>query len=134
MSSITEPFVYILIVDDDADDQFLLRRAISKSIPHAIIESVYDGSEAIIFLKNGHTIPHLIFLDLNMNKLPGKDTLKLIMANEMFSKVPVIIYSTSRNDKEKEEMLSLGAKDFYSKPYDVESLRLIVENIKNKWL
>jgi CheY-like chemotaxis protein len=135
MSSVSENFVHILIVDDDQDDHFLLRRAINKVIPHAIVESVYDGAEALMYLEKGSAVPpDLIFLDLNMSKLSGKDTLKVISDNRQFNNVPVIIYSTSRNEKEKEEMLVMGAKDFYSKPYDLASLITIVENVKSKWL
>jgi CheY-like chemotaxis protein len=130
----SDNYVHILIVDDDADDHFLLRRAIGKVIPHAIIESVYDGAEALTYLEKGHSAPNLIFLDLNMAKLSGKDTLKIISNNNRLADVPVIIYSTSRNEKEKEEMLIMGAKDFYSKPYDLDGLITIVENVKSKWL
>jgi CheY-like chemotaxis protein len=126
--------LYILVVDDDHDDQFFLRRAISQIIPQAIIESLYDGSEAMAYLDRCAALPHLIFLDLNMIKLSGKVTMSLIRQNASLNKVPVVILTTSKNESEKEELLRLGANDFYTKPYDTKDLMRIVTEVKSKWL
>lgn len=125
---------YILIVDDDSDDHFFLRTAINKVIPQALIESVYDGEEALEYLNNCTFMPNVIFLDLNMAKISGRDTIKIIKDNEVLSKVPVVIFTTSRNEDEKKEMLKLGASAFYSKPSQIEDLIMVVEDVKEKYL
>ena len=125
---------YILIVDDDADDHYFLRTALNKVIPQALIESVYDGEEALEYLNTCTFMPNLIFLDLNMAKISGRDTIKIIKKNEILSKVPVIIFTTSRDEDEKAEMLRLGASDFYSKPSQLEDLIDLVEEVSSKYL
>lgn len=125
---------YILIVDDDSDDHYFLRTALNKVIPQALIESVYDGEEALEYLNNCTFMPNVIFLDLNMAKISGRDTMKIIKKNEVLSKVPVIIFTTSRDEDEKAEMMELGASDFYSKPSQIEDLIDLVEDVKSKYL
>jgi two-component system, response regulator len=125
---------YFLIVDDDTDDHFFLRKAINKVIPQALVDSVYDGEEALEYLNRCTSMPNLIFLDLNMRKLSGRETMKIIKANETLCKVPVIILTTSKNEKEKAEMLSMGASQFYSKPAEASQLISIMEEVKRNWL
>lgn len=125
---------YILIVDDDSDDHYFLRTALNKVVPQALIESVYDGEEALVYLNNCTFMPNVIFLDLNMAKISGRDTMKIIKDNEMLSKVPVVIFTTSRDDDEKKEMLKMGAVEFYSKPNQMEDLIEIVNDVKTKYL
>jgi CheY-like chemotaxis protein len=125
---------YILVVDDDHDDQFFLRRAIGQVIPQAIVESVYDGTEAMAYLDRCTPLPQLIFLDLNMLKLSGKVTMGLIRQNEYLNKVPVIILTTSKNELERDELLRLGANEFYTKPFNTDDLVPIVSEVSSKWL
>ncbi|PBQ30796.1 hypothetical protein CNR22_03065 [Sphingobacteriaceae bacterium] len=125
---------YILIVDDDSDDHYFLRTALNKVIPQALIESVYDGEEALEYLNNCTFMPNVIFLDLNMAKISGRDTIKIIKQNEVLSKVPVVIFTTSKDEDEKAEMLKLGASGFYSKPSQIEDLIAVVEDVKEKYL
>ncbi len=125
---------YILIVDDDADDHYILRRAINKVIPQVIIESVYDGSEAITYLKRCDCLPDLIFLDLNMPMLTGKETIKQIRANTTLKNVPIAVLSTTRSEAEQQECLALGANEFFSKPYFNKQLFEIIEQVRDKWL
>jgi CheY-like chemotaxis protein len=124
----------ILIVDDDKDDQFFLKQAIDDVFPKALVESLYDGAEAIDYLIKCLTPPNLIFLDLNMCKISGRETLTYIKKHTRFKKVPVIILTTSKNDAEKEELINMGASEFYSKPGQISDLVKIVKEVKNKWL
>lgn len=126
--------VYLLIIDDDADDHFLLRKAIDATIPQAIVESLYDGSEALQFLENCTTLPNLIFLDLNMPVVSGTSTIKLIREQDYLANLPIIVLTTSNNEKDRTESMKLGASDFYSKPFSHPDLIKIVEEVKQKWL
>lgn len=128
------PGLYILVVDDDQDDQFFLRRAISQVIPQAIVESLFDGAEAMAYLEKCTTLPNLIFLDLNMVKLSGQVTMGLIRENLYLNNVPVVILTTSKNEEEKDELLKMGANDFYTKPVNNKDLLKIVSEVKEKWL
>src|SRR4051812_11092585 len=104
------PSIHILIVDDDVDDHYFLRRALNKQVPNALIESLYDGSEALLYLEKNQTLPDLVILDLNMARISGQDTMRLIRKNSSLQHVPVIIYTTSRNEDERAKMLAMGAQ------------------------
>jgi CheY-like chemotaxis protein len=125
---------YILVVDDDHDDQYFIRKAITQEIPQAIVESLYDGSEALAYLEKCTSLPNLIFLDLNMAKISGKDTMRIIRNNDHLSKVPVVVLTTSRNEKERSELLALGASAFYTKPHSSHDLSAIMREVKEKYL
>ncbi len=130
-----KPFIeretyYILIIDDDKEDHYFLRTAITKVLPQAIVESVYDGSEALEYLNRVVTRPDLIFLDLNMGKLSGKATLKHLKTDVSLYQVPVIILTTSESEKEKMEILNLGANGFYTKPNNIGDLVAMIGGLK----
>lgn len=124
----------ILIVDDDKDDQFFLKQAINDVLPQVLVESLYDGAEAIDYLIKCLVPPNLIFLDLNMCRISGRETLKYIKKHARFKKVPVIILTTSKSDSEKKELIQMGASEFYSKPGQMNDLVKIVKEVKKKWL
>jgi len=127
-------YSYILIVDDEKDDHFFLRKALANVVPHAIIESIYDGTGALEYLNNCAAMPNLIFLDLNMPKLSGKETIKVIRQNDALKNVPVIILTTSKNEIEKNELMKLGANAFYTKPNSPSELLEIVTEVRDTWL
>jgi two-component system response regulator len=124
----------ILIVDDDKDDQFFLKQAINDVLPAALVESLYDGAEAIDYLIKCLVPPDLIFLDLNMCRISGRETLNYIKKHVRFKKIPVIILTTSKSDIEKKELIQMGASEFYSKPGQLTDLVNIVKEVQKKWL
>jgi CheY-like chemotaxis protein len=132
--SLNQVTFYILIVDDDKDDHFFLRKAINKVIPQAIVESLYDGSEALNFLESCTALPNLIFIDLNMLLLSGRETIKKIRSNETLKTVPVVVLTTSKSESERDEALQLGANSFYTKPDHPNDLISIVEAVSEKFL
>lgn len=125
---------YILVVDDDQDDQYFIRRAINEVIPQAIVESLYDGSEALAYLEKCTALPNLILLDLNMTRISGKDTMRIIRQNDNLKKVPVVVLTTSRNGGEKAELLEMGASAFYTKPHSSRDLLTIMGEVRDKYL
>ena len=125
---------YVLVVDDDQDDQYFIRKAINHVIPQAIVESLYDGDEALAYLKRCSALPNLIILDLNMTRLSGKETMRIIRKNESLSHVPVVVLTTSKNEEERKELLGLGASAFYTKPHHARDLEGIMREVAEKWL
>lgn len=132
--SINRVTFYILIVDDDKDDHFFLRKAINTVVPQAIVESLYDGVEALQFLTTCTSLPNLIFLDLNMVVVSGMDTIKKIRSNENLEKVPIVVLTTSKSQTEKEQTLKLGANGFFTKPDHPRELVPIVESVMARFL
>jgi DNA-binding response OmpR family regulator len=113
----------LFIIDDDEDDQMFLHEAMNDlKIP---IDCFYanNGEVALKQLKDeGMPIPDFIFLDLNMPKLNGKECLVEIKKLTKYLEVPIIIYSTSSHQKDKQEIMQLGADYFLTKPTRISEL------------
>jgi len=113
----------LFIIDDDEDDQLFINEAMKDlNIP---FECFYanNGEVAIQHLKNETIpLPDFIFLDLNMPKLNGKECLIEIKKLPKYSGVPLIIYTTSSNQKDKQEIMQLGAHYFLTKPTRISEL------------
>lgn len=113
---------YILLVDDDADDQYVFKDALQNVDPTIVVDTAVDGIDALQKLFENKTSPQLIFLDLNMPRMNGKGFLKEIKSSQALQSIPVIVYSTSSNPADIEETKALGAKDFITKPNSYNEL------------
>lgn len=133
-ADLNEVIFYILIVDDDKDDLFFLNKAISLVLPKAIVDLVSDGDEVLDFLATCTSLPNVIFMDMKMPRMSGKDAIKRIRTNKNLSTVPIIVLSGGSTDMEKEELLKSGANYFYTKPMEPVNLIPIVQEVKEKWL
>jgi DNA-binding response OmpR family regulator len=111
------------LVDDDNDDLDFFCEAVD-SIDETIICIKAPNSELALHSFKTHDIPvpDLIFLDLNMPLVDGRTFLKQIKLIQPYSSVPVIIYSTSSNQKDREDAMQLGASDFITKPHTMKKL------------
>lgn len=115
----TEKFfsMHILLVDDDEDDQNLFKGAARELDPDIVCVSVSDGTEALAYLQDeSGRIPDFIFLDLRMPGLSGEECLIEIKKIPRVSKIPVIVYTTSRDVEESRRLKKIGAAHFASKP------------------
>lgn len=102
--------MFILLVDDDVDDCGLFREIIREIDPGGTVVARHDGIEAIKYLsEDGVTMPDMIFLDVNMPKMNGKQVFLMLQKDERLSRVPVVIYSTSISDREIRYYESYGA-------------------------
>jgi CheY-like chemotaxis protein len=117
----------ILLIDDDMDDTLLFRKVVSD-INHAIyFLSAQDGKEALEYLQSGQPhLPDLIFLDLNMPRMNGKECLQLLKKDPLLKDIPVIIYTTSSLLKDKQETIAAGAICFITKPSSISDLKKIL--------
>ena len=119
--------IKILLIDDDEDDRDFFQFAledINKNIEYTGIES---GYEALELLKKNN-LPDYIFLDLNMPAMSGRECLIELKNNPSFSHIPVIIFSTSSDPRDKEETKQLGAIDFITKPSKTSDLVKALNN------
>lgn len=124
---------FILIADDDSDDIQLLSEAVHETNTTYSCIAVSNGEEALQFLNNCSIKPDFIFLDLNMPKVNGKECLIRIKRNTDLDNIPVIIYSTTKQKKEVDELYKLGADFFLTKPYDFRALKnSIIKILSNK--
>ncbi|HLA54676.1 MAG TPA: response regulator [Flavobacterium sp.] len=119
----------ILLVDDDTDDQFFFLDAINSINESLQCEVANNGVEAIDHLQKIPPPPSLIFLDLNMPMMNGYECLERIKKLEKFSQIPVIIFTTSNNPKDRELTKKLGAKIFLTKTSDFRQLQFQLSEI-----
>jgi DNA-binding response OmpR family regulator len=120
----------LFIIDDDEDDQLFINEAMKDlNIP---FECFYanNGEVALKQLKDETVpLPDFIFLDLNMPRLNGKECLIEIKKLPKYSGVPLIIYTTSSNQKDKQEIMQLGAHYFLTKPTRISELCSCLMNV-----
>jgi CheY-like chemotaxis protein len=125
---------FILIADDDQEDRFLLQTAFEEIGRSDDIFLVENGLQVFNYLNDSakqDQFPSLIVLDLNMPVLNGIETLTKLKSDTRYKNIPVIMYTTSIHELEKEKCLEIGAADFIKKParftQTVETARIMHE-------
>jgi CheY-like chemotaxis protein len=120
-----------LLIDDDADDRNIFEHVAAQINGLTNIVTVADGTTALRMLMDGSWKPDLIFLDLNMPKMDGKQFLSSIKNEPGLSGIPVIIYSTSNSKQDKIETEKLGACGYLIKPFDISDLKQGIQHVLN---
>lgn len=121
----------VLCVDDDPDDLQILNEALRETNRDFEIIEARNGQDAIELLKQLNqedVAPCLIILDINMPVLDGKETLKIIRNDPVYTNIPVVVFTTSNNDSDKIFCGRYGA-EMITKPVNVESLQKIVQRM-----
>jgi CheY-like chemotaxis protein len=116
--------ISILIADDDADDRDLIKAAFDENGAQHHISFVENGEELIKYLRREghyadntlHPIPQIILLDLNMPKKDGREALKEIKTDTIFKSIPVVVLTTSMEEKDVVMSYELGVNSFIIKP------------------
>jgi CheY-like chemotaxis protein len=124
----------IIVVDDDADDQFLIRNVFGKTNPAIEVITLSDGDEVLPYLNTRLTLPELVLLDLNMARQNGMQTLTTLRQDIRFVALPIVIYSTSSNPQERDKALASGASDFITKPGDYTDLLKLAKQLEEEWI
>jgi len=132
---------YILLVEDNLDDELLTIRALKKNNLLNNVEVVRDGAEALEYLykdgkfKNRNKgLPEVILLDLKLPKLSGLEVLKQIRADERTRYLPVVILTSSDEDRDLIESYKLGANSYVHKPVDFNQFTEAVNSLGLYWL
>nr|WP_205512066.1 response regulator [Longitalea arenae] len=131
----------ILIAEDDADDRYLLQTAFTEVGYPEQIDFVENGIEVLNYLDDIYTtnnmeekaLPGFILLDLNMPKKDGREVLKELKQHPVFKKIPVIVFTTTKNEVEIKRCYELGANSYVVKPISFDGLLKVVENIRSFW-
>ena len=131
--------LFILVAEDDSDDRFLLQTAFKEKGYDDKLEFVENGVELIEFLSNIHNnsssynYPYFILLDLNMPKKDGREALKEIKQHPIFKKIPVVVFTTTKNESEIKRCYELGANTYVVKPVSFEGLTKVLDDIRTYW-
>ena len=112
----------VFLVDDDRDDREIFIEALAEIDDSYHCFTAENGEEAISKLSANAFVPDYIFLDLNMPRMNGRECLVEIKTIKQLERIPVIIYTTSSLQREKEELVKLGASMFITKPNNFNDL------------
>jgi CheY-like chemotaxis protein len=132
--------VPILLVEDDDNDVLFMQLAFKRArMPNPLI-ALHDGAEAMDYLSgignyaNQGRSPCLILTDLKMPRMDGFDLLAWIRGRPTLSHIPVIVLSSSNQPEDRRRALELGARDYWVKPSEIQTLMRIVEQMRNTWI
>jgi two-component system, response regulator len=132
----------ILLVEDNPDDEELTLRAMKKGKIKNDIVVVRDGAEALEYLfargkyagRDTAHLPQVVLLDLKLPKVDGLEVLKQIRGSARTRMLPVVILTSSKEDKDVVEGYSLGANSYVCKPVDVEHFTQAVQQLELYWV
>ena len=132
----------VLLIEDDENDAFLMKRAFERGSIPADVRVARDGREALRYLlgqgpygdRKRHPLPSLTLLDLNLPHVHGLDVLKQIRLESCLRKLIVVVLTSSLADSDIEQAYELGANSYLSKPTGLEELQQFVELLGQYWL
>ena len=126
----------ILLVEDNADDEQLTLRAMRQSDIPNIIRVARDGAEAIdkLFGEGAGKLPDLVLLDLKLPKINGLEVLQRILQDDKTKTLPVVILTSSDEERDIVESYNLGANSYIRKPVDFDQFIDAVRQLGLYWL
>ena len=133
---------YILLIEDNADDEELTIRALRQNHVLNRVIVVRDGVEAVDFLfgknqyidRDSHHTPQLILLDLKLPKMNGLEVLKQIRSDEITHLIPVVVMTSSSEEEDIISSYRTGANSYIRKPVEFENFIYAVKQLGLYWL
>jgi CheY-like chemotaxis protein len=126
----------ILLVEDRAVDIDLTKRAFARRHLVNPIQVARDGEEALGFIERwraGEPAPVCILLDLRMPKVNGLEVLRRLKSDPDYAKIPVIVLTTSTEDRDIEEAYKLGCNSYIVKPVEFDKFAEVASQIEVYW-
>lgn len=134
--------VEILLVEDNATDAELAIRALKKNNLANNLFWVKDGAEALDYLfatgmyegRDRMKIPRVVLLDLRLPKVDGLEVLRRIKDDPRTKHIPVVVLTSSKEDRDITDSYRLGVNSFISKPVEFEAFAKVVSELGMYWL
>ena len=138
LTEISSP-IEILMVEDNPGDVRLVREALKEHKLRNNLHAVYDGVEAMAFLRQkgqyaGASRPDLILLDLNLPQKDGREVLAEIKSDHDLRRIPVVVLTSSQAEQDILKAYDLHANCYITKPVDLDRFVEIVRAIDEFWL
>jgi two-component system response regulator len=132
----------ILLVEDNADDEALTLRALAKNKVTNEIVVVRDGQEALDWLfasgehagRDGNVLPQVVLMDINLPKVNGLEVLKQIRADRRTQTLPIVILTSSNEDRDRLDAYQNFANSYIRKPVDFDQFTEAVRQLGLYWL
>ena len=134
--------VEILLVEDNPNDAELTLRALKKNKLANHVAHVSDGAEALDFIfargafkdRDIESRPRVIFLDLKLPKVDGLEVLRAVKSDERTRTIPVVVLTSSNEEKDVVESYRLGVNSYIVKPVDFDKFLESVRDLGLYWL
>lgn len=131
----------VLLVEDELNDIFLVKRAFKIAHLENPLQVVTDGEEATRYLsgegkyadRDAFPMPKLIVMDIKMPRMSGFDVLEWIKHDGKIRRIPVIIVSSSNRPQDIDRAYELGANAYMVKPVDYHAVERLFESITHYW-
>jgi CheY-like chemotaxis protein len=124
----------ILLVEDNPNDAELTQRALRKTDIGARLLIARDGAEAIEQVLTQGLRPRVIFLDLKLPKIDGLEVLRRIRADERTRGIPVVVLTSSQEERDITESYKLGVNSYVVKPVEFDKFYRTVSDLGTYWL
>lgn len=125
----------ILLVEDNPDDQVLALRALKRTPVDSEVNVVSDGVEALEFLlAEDRELPCLVLLDLKLPRMDGHEFLKQVRAETRTRHLPVVVMTSSNEERDILKSYELGANSYIHKPVDFNQFISTVSLLGDYWL
>ena len=132
----------ILLVEDNPQDEMLILRSLKKINLANVVDVVRDGQQALDYLfrdggyahRSGPETPTVVLLDLNLPRLPGLEVLARIRADARTRLLPVVILTSSDEERDRLKSYDNGANSFVRKPLDFSEFAETVARLGVYWL
>jgi two-component system response regulator len=134
--------VEILLVEDNPSDAVLAMHALEKSKMANRVHLAHDGEEALDFLfrrgsfsgRSVDATPSLVLLDLKLPKVDGLDVLRQLKADPRTRAIPVVILTTSKEERDLVRGYELGVNSYIQKPVNFSEFQEVVQQLGMYWL
>ena len=131
----------VLLVEDELNDIFLVKRAFKMAHLENPLQVVTDGEEATYYLsgkgkyadRKTYPLPRLIVMDIKMPRMSGFDVLEWIKHDGLLRRIPVIIVSSSDRSQDIDRAYELGANAYMVKPVNYQAVERLFESITHYW-
>jgi DNA-binding response OmpR family regulator len=124
----------ILLVEDDRVDAMTVKRALADIKVTNPLDVVEDGEQALAYLRqSANQRPGLILLDLNMPRMSGIEFLKIVKQDTQLKRIPVVVLTTSGEERDRIDAYEWGAAGYVVKPFDYSQFVATVRTIDRYW-
>lgn len=132
----------ILLVEDNAKDVFLVQRALRKAEIATPLQVVTDGDAAVSYLagvapyddRARYPLPVLVLLDLKLPRRSGAEVLQWIRQQPGLQRLPVVVFTSSREYIDVNQVYDLGANAYIVKPVSFEALTSLLDTLNLHWV
>jgi two-component system response regulator len=129
----------VLLVEDNEDDEVMVRRAMERTAARAELIVARSGAEALELVQGPsfeHIVPRLqlVLLDQNLPEIPGPDVLRAIRADRRTRMIPIVMFTSSTNEEELASAYESGANGYVRKPVDYAEFMRSLEKALGYWL